>query len=385
MRFQFQAGTSAPAPVVDLKPPCTPPRGVLFRHGALAMAISLTLAGCASSVSHQQPQPWKVEPVLDVRHGAQSSEAYYALGRYHDGSQAWDKAIDAYRKAIAADAHNVEAYNALGVALARLHRFEDAEASLRQAVGIGPDRAHVRSNLGFVLLLAGRPREAVTELQTALTLDGENVTARANLREAMARSAQQSAQPPEHREAMSRTTEVPAPPSTPVGVSAPLVEASAAVAVVPVNRPLLDRSTALAASGPLVAADPIAPMSLPAPQAAMDKVSVQLELSNGNGIKGAAARLKHWLSSEGLQVERLTNRRPYDQQHTLIQYRAGQQEAALRVARALPMTALLDSAPNVHLRSDVRVVLGHDWVRTAACLERHACDRPAIVAAVPQR
>jgi len=296
-----------------------------LRRGAIAVAVLVALAGCAAG-GHRQALPWKVEPVLDVRHGAPSSEAYYALGRYHDGSQAWDKAIDAYRKAIAADARNVEAYNALGVALARCHRLEDAEATLRQAVGIDPRSAHVRSNLGFVLLLAGRPHEAVGELEGALTLDRENMTARANLREALAQSELRH---------VSGAAEVSAPPSTPAVAPAPLVAA------------------------------------------AVPAVGVQLELSNGNGIKGAAARLKQWLTVEGLQVDHLTNRRPYDQQRTVIQYRAGQQEAALRVARALRMTAQLDATPSTDLRSDVRVVLGHDWARTAACLERNACQRPA--------
>jgi hypothetical protein len=127
-----------------------------------------------------------------------------------------------------------------------------------------------------------------------------------------------------------------------------------------------------------------APTSVPepAPQVAPAKVSIRLELSNGNGIGGAAARLKEWLTAEGLPVERLTNQRPFDQQHTLIQYRAGHQEAAMRVAQALHATTQLGTVPSTGLKSDVRVVLGHDLVRTTACLEHKACERPATFASV---
>jgi len=373
MRCQFQAGSCPPAPVARHEPARKVPHGVLLQRGTLAVAVLIALAGCATSAGPENALAWKVEPMLDVKHGAQSSEAYYTLGRYHDGSQAWDKAIDAYRKAIAANARNVEAYNALGVALARSHRLEDAEATLRKAVGIAPQSAHVRSNLGLVLLLAHRPQEAVSELQTALTLDRENVTAQAHLQEALAKSEPRPA---------SSTAEVSVPASTVADGPEPLGTAALPHAA---ELQVIDRPTVPAFPRPAMdTTDQTAPTSEPepAPQAAPAEVSIRLELSNGNGIGGAAARLKQWLTAEGLPVERLTNQRPFDQQHTLIQYRAGHQEAALRVAQALHMTPQLGTAPSTGLKSDVRVVLGHDLVRTTACLEHKACERPAMFAAV---
>jgi len=410
MRVRFQAGACASPPAADHKPVSASSCGVRWRHGVVFAAALAALTGCAS-VSQKQGLAWKVEPVLDVKHGAQSSEAYYTLGRYYDGSQAWDKATDAYRKAIAADPRNMEAYNALGVALARSHRLEEAEAILRNAVGIDPNSAHVRSNLGLVLLLAGRPQEAVSALQTSLTLDRENATARANLQEALAQWKPQQA----NREgnvaaaesnASVRVGEAIAPalpatataavvsvsPSVPVHVPLPTVAADKPL---PADIRLTDHPTVPAfltgvisdssspqpkTTDPMVAATVLA--SPPVSTAASSTMSMQLELSNGNGIKGAAARMKQWLTAEGLKVERLTNRRPYDQQRTVIHYRSGQQEAAQRVAQALRMTAQIDAKPSTDLRSDVRVVLGQDWVRTAACLERNACEGSSLVAAV---
>ncbi len=376
MRCQFKAGSCPPARAAQRRPARKSPRGALLHRGAVTVAALLALAGCATSVEPGGALAWKVEPLMLVKHGAQSSAAYYALGRYHDGSQAWDKAADAYRKAIAADARNVEAYNALGVALARSHRLEDAEATLRQALVMAPNSAHVRSNLGFVLLLAHRPREAVGELQTALTLDRDNVTAQTNLREAQAQS--------ERQPASSSVVQVSGTPSAPPSDSVEVPEPVATAALpAPAELHTIDHPTVAAFPGSAVeSAEQTAPMSAPAPAVAPTKLSVRLELSNGNGIEGAAARLKHWLTAEGLPVERLTNQRPFDQQHTVIQYRAGHQEAALRVAQALKMTTELGATPSTGLRSDVRVVLGHDLAQTTACLEHKACEKPATFAAV---
>lgn len=411
MRVRFLAGACATVPAADPKPTRKSSYGDLSRRGAVAMAVLIALAGCAS-VSQKQGLAWKVEPVLDVTHGAQSSKAYYTLGRYHDGSQAWDKAIDAYRKAIAADGGNVEAYNALGVALARCNRLGDAEATLRKAVGIDPGSAHVRSNLGFVLLLSGRPYEAVGELKAALALDGQNVTAQANLHEALAQAKSGPDQAHQQSDVTAASSNSMAPSvkgtASALPASAAAAEVSNAVnsSFIPAPTPLVapvrpvqaelqvdDRPTVPAFMTGVVAgsigsqvnfdtsvlAVPAAPQSVP--HAVLATESIRLELSNGNGIKGAAARLKQWLTTEGLIVERLTNRRPYDQQHTVIHYRTGQRDAALRVAQALRMTARLDAAPVEDMRSDVRVVLGRDWVRTAACLERKACDLPSMVTA----
>ncbi len=371
MRFVFKAGAPAPAaphqpparmppdraaaPVArqrpdvpgSRRPPAAPKRPTTsgLQRGAVAVAASLALAGCATPVRDEQALAWKVEPVLDVKHGAQPSMAYYALGRYHDGSQAWDKAIHAYRKAIAANPRNAEAHNALGVLLARCQRRADAEAALRQALAIAPDSAHVRSNLGRVLLLAGRPQEAASELTSALQLDPGNPVAQANLREALAPSAQapsNGAISAEPQAAEVQTVEEQAAEGQAAEVKVaevPAAEPQAAEAPAPATLPVI--------APPLLA-------------------RIRLELSNGNGMRGAAARLKPQLLAEGLTVDRLTNQRPYVQRMTVIQYRAGQHDAAQRVADALRTTAPLEVVHGTGPGPDVRVVLGHDWARAPA-------------------
>ena len=333
----------------------------------IAGAVLAAITGCAS-VDPMRATSWRVEPVMEVKHSMASSQAYYLLGRYHDGMHAWDRAIEAYRKAIGADPNNVEAYNALGVALARRSKFDAAEAVLRNALAIDPGRAHVRSNLGYVLLLAGKSQEAVTELTAAVRLDRDDVTARNNLREA---TAQREPEPQARAEA-----EVVA-----------VVDAPTPAALHVIDQPTVPAFVTGATSGPTeIPVDPpsaIDHLDVVASASTVAAPSSRLELSNGNGVRGAAARLQQWLSSRGVHANRLTNQRPYVQQQTAIQYRSGQEEAARRVASSLPVAVQLSAAPSAGLRTDFRVVLGLDWVHMAACLEQGTCQARALVAAAP--
>jgi lipoprotein NlpI len=380
----------------------------------VAGAALLAIAGCAS-LDSRAVKAWTIEPVLNVAHSAESSQAYYTMGRYFDGSQAWDKAIMAYRKAIAADAHNIEAYNALGVALAQAGRFADAETTLRQAVALAPGLAHVRNNLGYVLMLAGKPGEAVTELKAAVRNDAGNALARANLRDALAQSdasqygtaaeaaRSESKSTPtvaaslESSEGTARTISVPTPITaaeipTPLAASvnvpvalqtASIAKGDATVATAsPMTLRVIDTPTMpslveqVANAATPLATTAVKPQASPATFAPVAEPGIRLEVSNGNGVAGMAARVGRWLATQGVRTDRLSNQPRFVQQQTVVQYRDGHEQAALRIARSLPANAKAESVPRTGLRSDVRVVLGRDWVQTAACLSSDTC-RPA--------
>lgn len=423
MRFRYQIGT------VDLSAPLPPPLAIACQavartipvaqradrkwpaHGFIFGATLVAAAGCAS-LDSRVSMAWKIEPVFNVSHATQSSPAYYSLGQYYDGSQAWGKAIDAYRKAIAADANNIDAHNALGVALAQSGRYADAETALRHAVALAPARSYVRNNLGYVLLLGGKPAEAVLELKAVVEQDGDSAIAKENLRDAMARSnvAAQGAvsallTPPAPLAAAgvaaaAGVVGVAAVASTTPPVSVPIASHRAAPAAPPAMRwgfeptiALIEQSAASASdanvSASLAMAGKPESVSVPMPLAAVPISKVQasrLEISNGNGVAGMAARVGRWFATQGLQPDRLTNQQPFAQQQTVIQYRNGHAEAALRVARSLPANAKAELAPLQGLRSDVRVVIGRDWVQTAACLGNNSCRPPltAVAAASTQ-
>ena len=375
MRFQCRIGTGTvlpppaplPTPLGRIEPPARPlavagpTRSDKCRHklarGAIASAALLAAVGCAT-VEPGSLKAWKVEPVFNVTHSAASSQAYYMLGQYFDGSMMWDKAIDAYRKAIAADAKNIDAYDALGVALAQAGRLTDAEITLRQAVALAPERLRARNNLGYVLLLAGNAGEAVVLLKSVVDQDSSHAIAAANLSQALARLDAAAGGTAIAAQALI----VPIEPITPIAPVAPVAPARPATPNVAAAMP---------------AAAPVEP---PVAQAS------RLEVSNGNGVSGMAARVSRWLAARGMATERLSNRQPFAQRHTVVQYRSGHEDAALRVARLLPATAKAEPQATPGLRSDVRVVLGHDWVHSAACLERNTCRLPdATVAMTDER
>ena len=141
------------------------------------------------------------------------------------------------------------------------------------------------------------------------------------------------------------------------------------------QQPVARASSTLPAE-PLAVAVPLAPITsaAPTPSPGLEPPASRLEVSNGNGVAGMAASVGRWLAAQGLQTARLTNQRPFTQQQTVVEYRDGHEQAALRVARSLPTHAKAVPAPMQGLRSDVRVVLGRDWVQTAACLERNSCQ-----------
>jgi tetratricopeptide (TPR) repeat protein len=366
-----------------------------LRAAALAAAGVFAVMGCAS-VAPAPPPAWDVQPAMSVQHSMAAGQGYYLMGRYFDGMRAWARAADAYRKAVVADARHVEARNALGVALAQQGLHAEAEAVLREALALDPGRAHVRSNLGYLLMLGGRAGESVAELQAAVDLDAGDEIARGNLRDALALSERaHAAAVAEQRgdaapELQAETRPVDAPPASDA-VAAPAVQAPAEPVAVPVAVAASAPAESEAAAAPAAAASavdaPVASASAPVPPAAASHRSPVLELSNGNGVTGMAARLGAWLRQQGLRTDRLTNQRPYDQPRTVVQYRSGFAEAAQRVAGLLPEPAHAEAAPTPDLQADVRVVLGHDWARAAGCPASGACAPAAlsVAAAAPPR
>ena len=376
----------------------------MFR-AATFVATLLGVAGCATS-QPTQPAAWKVEPVFNVSNAGGISEAHYSIGRRHDRAQAWTIAVESYRKAVSVDAHNVEAHNALGVALSRAGQHDDAVASLRLAVALDPGRVHIRSNLGNALLRAGRSQEAIGELKQALVQDPRDAIARANLQLAVAQndstafargdsgadsSAPQTqavtdstpvapaAQVPANR----FTTVVPVHPDTPASgstvtsvlVSVPLtMQVFDAPSVPSLEVPVTHTSeslTVLAGQG-----SPPPPTSGHSPATASElylptfaaSAPPRIEIANGNGVIGMAARLSAFLRANGL-VHRalLSNAMPFNISSTVVHYRAGFRDAAQQIVARAPYRMELAAQAGGAVNADIRVVLGRDVSAVGPC------------------
>ncbi len=115
-------------------------------------------------------------------------------------------------------------------------------------------------------------------------------------------------------------------------------------------------ATAKAKPSPVAPAVPTAPAQ-PVPAQPVPAL-VRLEISNGNGVTGAAARLARSLNMDGLKSVRLTNVKNYDVPLSRIEYQREQQPMAESLSErlGLPLKAQSEKLPG----TDMRIVLGHD-------------------------
>ena len=367
------------------------------------------------------PQALKIEPVMQVRNSAhQTAASYYQLGKFHQERGNLDQARAAYVQSIALDSRHLEARNALAAMHSQQGRLDEAKALLVEAVKDYPTVAQSYNNLGYVYYLKGDYKGAVAMLQRALDIDPGSERTRNNLEIAQAALARQ-----ESRGALADNTataptaiEGAAAPALAAQVVAPAVTASPVAALAPqpgmmvvqvapqvyelkAGRPLAapvarPQSQAPApVTAPISIATPV-PAAVQAPVAAPAPVAVQmpatskirpaaspqaepaaarparfkLEVANGNGVNGMAARIRQVLVRHGIATGRLTNQRPYRQQETEIQYRTGYASAAHALKTALQGHAVLKPADTLPGNSDVRLVLGKDVIGNIAAIDR---------------
>lgn len=94
---------------------------------------------------------------------------------------------------------------------------------------------------------------------------------------------------------------------------------------------------------------------------APENTGLRLEISNGNGIAGAAARLARILKAEGIKTTRLTNVKNFGVPISRIEYQGDQQLPAQALARRLGLPLHARSDKSVY--ADMRIVLGRDVVQ----------------------
>ena len=392
------------------------------RRGLLlgATATSLLLIGCAA----MPLSGWRVEPSLRLTHseGTSVAQGYLALARQYDGEGRTAKALDAYRKAAAARATDPELLHTLGVALAEHGQLSEAIVQLRRAAVLTPDRAPLLNNLGYALMLDRRPDEAQAMLRLALAIDPSHALARRNLAQlapsplaataSVAAAPIPAAMPPVDQvtQAVAAATAaapvdltgkpaVPGPAVHQVPNLPPMTQLSATAVGFRAETPV-PQAMQLSAAGaaPQVAVMPSVPamtvglaelMSKPVAASAPATVSLkglQVEIFNGNGVEGLAARTRAWLSERGVISGRLANLLPYDTQTTQVRYRPGHVAQARELSRRLPTSSEIAVADEGQ-RAELRVVLGHDLRHSANCGALAACTERAQsiqVAAAPK-
>ena len=219
---------------------------------------------------------------------------------------------------------------ARGLALAQQGRYDAAIGCFLAAAALAPQNAYVHNNLGYAYLLKGSNELAIARFEEALSVDPQYAKAHENLR--VARSG---------------LTPLPRKPEAEVARKTAPEGGAAPARLVQVAPNVYELEVALG--------KPAAPL-----QAAQRRFRV--EVTNGNGAAGMAKRVASGL---GLANAHLTNRRPFVQAVTVIEFRDGYAEAAAALGRKLDggiRTLRIAAAGDV----DVRIVLGRDRLKRVA-------------------
>jgi len=85
----------------------------------------------------------------------------------------WADSETLYRHALALDADNYLAHANLGTSLVNREQYDEAAGHFERAIAIAPTFDKARAAYASLLLLRGRPLEAVQQLEAALAVDGE--------------------------------------------------------------------------------------------------------------------------------------------------------------------------------------------------------------------
>ena len=103
-----------------------------------------------------------------------------------NSEKAFEKAVAAYKKLIAANDDDHSAFYNLGRAYNKLNEDEDAAKALKQAVKLHPEDTEYQTELGAILIKLAQYHEALPPLKKAIELDPENLRAQELLEDAEA-------------------------------------------------------------------------------------------------------------------------------------------------------------------------------------------------------
>ena len=101
-------------------------------------------------------------------------------------------------------------------------------------------------------------------------------------------------------------------------------------------------------------------------------LAAAVEVSNGNGRTGMAALVGRALGADGSPVARLTNARSFDRRQTTLYFRAGARKEAERLARTLPVEAVLKESEEMREDIGVRILIGRDLLGHEESLRERA-------------
>jgi len=109
-------------------------------------------------------------------------------------------------------------------------------------------------------------------------------------------------------------------------------------------------------------ADPSPAMTATSGSLAVGRDRVSVEVLNGAGAKGAAAKISDQLRDMGFDVKTFGNARDFDHERSVLLDRSGRQGAAQAIADSLGGLPI-ETQPAPELYLDATLILGPDWER----------------------
>lgn len=328
-----------------------------LRPLVLALCAASAAAGCSWNQTPDKAEV-HIQPVTSLRHGISGPGDMYQLGRYYQGQMRYDDAAAAYRNALAADPNFIEAHNGLGVIYSLQGNHQQAVAEFNAAIALNPKGAHLYNNLGYAYLVQGANDQAAAAFEKALALEPGNQRAMNNLETARLNMGRDEPK------------QVAAIPAEPAGKAARAEPAKVPAEASPAPSSAPDTAT-------MAKAAEVHPTSEPAKPAEALVREFKLEVSNGNGINGMAAGFRGFLKRQGIATARLTNQKPFTQETTQTQYRAGYRAEAAALNAQLPKPGALVETKSLRWDIQVRLVLGKDLAQEKETLVGELARRPA--------
>lgn len=335
------------------------------------LSCAAFLGGCAfnQQVSTSDTTPLTVKPNISVAGASGSAASMYQLGRYYQGQNRYDQAIDAYKKSLAADSSFAEAHNGLGVVYSKTGRYDEAVAEFMDALQQSPQAAHIHNNLGYTHYLQGHYDESIQALKQALVLDPNNERALKNLNLAYEKAgvSDQAVQTVPDAADMG-------PASVKARIEADEAKTQDSWELKAADNKIAGRESSgliIRASDARMEVVQIAPAvyQLQRHETAKSlKLDTQLsqktgiEVSNGNGVLGMAKKVGVYLRQSGYPASRYTNQKPFTVMKTQVQYRAGYQIAAKELQAKIPGQPRLVQRNDLREGINLKLVLGKDLV-----------------------
>ena len=341
--------------------------------------------------------------VSKIRTPRGNPDSHYLLACYYQERGRHIKAIAEFNKVIVIDPLYVKAYNGLGVSYSELKDYSKAMSAYLTALKLNPELDYVLNNIGYSYLLQGNIETAIDAFRKAAALNsgssrihnnlgmaylmkGEAEKAREELEIGggdawavynVARLYYQNDMFYESREHFSRALDM----------NPSLVEAwkglEAADTLYRISQALSEKAEDV---GDSVIADesPDASRifhrkleteekegSLPDRADVAKRVdsmqwlqNVEIEISNGNGVRHMAKNVGAYLKKRGFKVVRLTNANHFNYRNGSIIYNKEYFDAAKAVAEEIPQMMDLRMADMRHNRGDIKikVLLGKDLI-----------------------